>query len=71
MHEAIAFYNRALAIKPDLEEAEARIGETDAPTVDMPPTSPVPTVNILKDTRRLERVTFPKAAVRRAHAGHS
>ena len=38
------------------------------PKVDMLPTSPAPALDILKDTRRLERVTVPKAAVRPAPA---
>ena len=64
MPEAIAFYNRALAIKPDLEEAKRGLERLTLPKVDMLPTSPAPALDILKDTRRLERVTVPKAAVR-------
>ena len=66
--EAIAFYNRALAIKPDLEEAKRGLERLTLPKVDMLPTSPAPALDILKDTRRLERVTVPKAAVRPAPA---
>ena len=68
MPEAIAFYNRALAIKPDLEEAKRGLERLTLPKVDMLPTSPAPALDILKDTRRLERVTVPKAAVRPAPA---
>ena len=68
MNEAIAFYSRALAIKPDLEEAKRGLERLTLPKVDMLPTSPVPALDILKDTRRLERVTVPKAAVRPAPA---
>jgi tetratricopeptide (TPR) repeat protein len=68
MPEAIAFYNRALAIKPDLEEAKRGLERLTLPKVDMLPTSPAPALDILKDTRRLESVTVPKAAVRPAPA---
>ena len=68
MPEAIAFYSRALAIKPDLEEAKRGLERLTLPKVDMLPTSPAPALDILKDTRRLERVTVPKAAVRPAPA---
>ncbi len=66
MPEAIAFYNRALAIKPDLEEAKRGLERLTLPKIDMLPTSPVPALDILKDTRRVGRATVPKAGVRPA-----
>jgi tetratricopeptide (TPR) repeat protein len=68
MNEAIAFYSRALAIKPDLEEAKRGLERLTLPKVDLLPTSPAPALEVMKDTRRLQRVTVPKAVVRPATA---
>ena len=60
MNEAIAFYSRALAIKPDLEEAKRGLERLTLPEVDLLPTSPAPALEVMKDTRRLERGRSPK-----------
>ena len=63
--EAIAFYSRALAIKPDLEDAKRGLERLTLPRVAMlptPPTTPEPALETLKDDERgLERLALPAA----------
>jgi tetratricopeptide (TPR) repeat protein len=63
--EAIAFYSRALAIKPDLEDAKRGLERLTLPKVAMlptPPTTPEPALKTLKDDKRgLERLALPAA----------
>ena len=63
--EAIAFYSRALAIKPDLEDAKRGLERLTLPRVAMlptPPTTPEPALETLKDDKRgLERLALPAA----------
>ena len=63
--EAIAFYSRALTIKPDLEDAKRGLERLTLPKVAMlptPPTTPEPALESLKDDKRgLERLALPAA----------
>ena len=63
--EAIASYSRALAIKPDLEDAKRGLERLTLPKVAMlptPPTTPEPALETLKDDKRaLERLALPAA----------
>jgi tetratricopeptide (TPR) repeat protein len=69
--EAIASYSRALAIKPDLEDAKRGLERLTLPKVAMlpaPPTTPEPPLETMKDDKRgLERLALP-AAIPRADA---
>ena len=60
--EAIAFYSRALAIKPDLEDAKRGLERLTPPKVETPLTTPEPAIESLKDDKRgLERLDLPGA----------
>ena len=63
--EAIAFYSRALAIKPDLEDAKRGLERLTLPKVAMlptPPATPEPTLETLKDDKpAIEKLALPAA----------
>ena len=63
--EAIAFYSRALAIKPDLEDAKRGLERLTLPKVAMlatPPTTPEPALETLKDDKPAsEKLALPAA----------